>query len=61
MDGDSKNFLTSKTLWANVLWIGTGFLRARFGFVMPPEMETLVLGAINMVLRFITKGPVTWA
>ena len=61
MNTETKTFLTSKTLWVNVVWILAGIMRAQFGYSMSPEIEAAVLGGINMVLRFVTKGPVTWA
>ncbi len=58
---ETKSFIESKTLWVNVLWIVAGFVRARFGYTMTPEIEALVLGAINAVLRFVTKQPIAWS
>ena len=60
MNTETKSFLLSKTLWANLIWILAGIARAQFGYSMSPEMEVAILGGINMVLRFVTKGPVTW-
>ena len=54
----NKKWYTSKTLWVNFLGIvGIAF----FGIgEIPPELLAMGLAVINMILRWITKGPVTF-
>lgn len=58
---ESKNFLLSKTLWVNVL----AFIATMFGVeeLASPEMQgdivAAVMAVVNIVLRFMTKQPIT--
>ena len=59
---DKKWFL-SKTLWVNA-FLFVAAVAANFGFIgeLPADWEVFVLPAvagINLLLRFITKVPVT--
>lgn len=53
----NKKFYLSKTLWVNVLAI-VGLIF--FGGELPAETVTMVLAAINFLLRLITKEPIEW-
>lgn len=55
-----KNILKSKTFWANVLAIVAMIIQTQTGFVVSPEIQTTVLGLINVILRSITKDSVSW-
>lgn len=57
---ESKSPFLSKTLWINVIAIVGMFIYAGNGGTVPPEIATVVLGAINLVLRLITKKPIEW-
>ena len=56
-----KIFYKSKTFWANVLAFATMGLQAKYGFVMSAETQALILSAINLGLRSITKEPIIWS
>lgn len=60
----SKHYLTSKTFWANIIALGVSVGTA-FGLDLniDAEAQTAVVGGImaivNIILRFMTKAPVT--
>lgn len=56
-----KNPLTSKTFWVNLLAIAGIVAQAQFGYVIPPEAQTLVLALGNLGLRIITRQPIDWS
>lgn len=56
-----KGFWTSKTFWFNILAIVVA-VAGQFGFVgFEPDAELIavVVGIVNVLLRFLTKQPVT--
>lgn len=61
---DSKPFWTSKTLWVNVIAgavaVGTAF---GLNLGLDADGQTAIVGGImavvNVILRFMTKAPVT--
>jgi len=53
----NKKFYLSKTFWINVLAI-IGVIV--IGKELSPEKVGVILGGINLLLRFITKKPVEW-
>jgi len=57
---ESKNPFLSKTLWVNALAIVGMFIYSGNGGEVPPEIATVVLGAINLILRLVTKNPIEW-
>lgn len=59
---DSKPFWQSKTFWMNLLAPGLVFLGAQTGVVTDGASDAaLVLGFLNLVLRFVTKGAITFS
>lgn len=52
-----KSFWKSKILWANVVALVAFIVQSQTGFVVPPELQGVALGAINMALRLITGQP----
>ena len=55
-----KKWIKSKTLWVNIISIISIIIRAEYGYVLTPEAEIALLGAINLILRIITKEEITW-
>lgn len=54
----NKLWYKSKTLWVNFVTILAIVI---FGVeTIPPEYIGAILAAINMILRLITKEPITW-
>lgn len=56
----AKSIFKSKTFWVNFLTILTGVMAA-FTSVIPHEVQGYILasvGAINVILRFLTKTAV---
>lgn len=60
---ESKHWLTSKTLWVNII-AGVAAVSTAFGLDLglTPETQTAIVGGImavaNIVLRLVTKQPV---
>lgn len=56
-----KKWYLSKTFWVNIIaivaLIGQSYLGEQF---LPPEDQVIILGAVNLVLRFVTKEKLTW-
>lgn len=57
---DEKPIWLSKTLWVNVIAIAALIAQTYTGFVIDPDKQVVLLGAVNALLRFITKAPVVW-
>lgn len=57
---ESKLWYTSKTLWVNVLSVVGIVLANTVGIEISDEMAVTILGVVNMILRLITKQPVSW-
>jgi len=56
-----KSMFCSKTFWTNVLAIIAMVAQGITGKeILPLELQTAILGLINIALRSITKEPVTW-
>lgn len=61
---DSKPFWASKTLWVNVI-AGAVAVGTAFGVNLGLDAETQtalvggVMAVVNIILRFMTKAPVT--
>jgi hypothetical protein len=61
MDNETKNILTSKTFWVNLLTIGV-IIANRKGKVIDPMLiepvVVVILPFVNILLRTITSTPV---
>ena len=57
----SKKWYTSKTLWVNLLAI-IGVLTQQYSGqeIISTEMQVLLLPAVNVLLRAITKDEIKW-
>lgn len=56
-----KSIFTSKTFWVNILAIVGIVVQGITGKeVFNIEFQAAILGIINIILRTITKEPVTW-
>jgi hypothetical protein len=56
----NKTPLTSKTLWVNLLAVAALLLQYRYGFVLGPEDQLVILAVVNLFLRSITNSPIEW-
>ena len=52
---DTKRWYTSKTLWLNLLAIVALIAQTESGYVLGAEAQAVILAAINLLLRIITK------
>jgi hypothetical protein len=59
-DAVGKKWYGSKTVWTNVVAAGVLLLQLRYGFIIDPTYQSLALSGINLVLRKITKDPITF-
>ena len=55
-----KKWYYSKTFWTNIVAGLAVVAQASYGFVLPVEYQMLALSFINMGLRKISTGEVTW-
>jgi cytochrome b subunit of formate dehydrogenase len=56
-----KMWYCSKTIWVNLIAIASIVLASHTGLYIPPEITTLLLSTINILLRMITKQEVIWS
>jgi len=56
-----KQYLTSKTLWANVIAIIAIVSAGQFDYVLDGTAQATMLVTMNMILRTITKEPLVWS
>jgi len=58
---DEKKWYASKTLWVNVLAVVAIVAQGITGKqILSLEMQGVILGGINMVLRLVTKSEIAW-
>jgi len=55
----TKRWYQSKTLWVNILAMIASILQAKYGLVIPGELQGVILTALNIWLRFETTGEIT--
>lgn len=55
----TKKWYLSKTLWVNAIAIVALVLQAQFGFVIGGEEQLAILAVVNLVLRAVTKEPLS--
>jgi hypothetical protein len=55
-----KKWYYSKTFWANIIAGVAVVAQTSYGFVFPMEYQMLALSLVNMGLRKISTGAVTW-
>jgi hypothetical protein len=53
-----KAWWLSKTLWVNFIALVAAILQAKFGFVLEPTTQVMILTTINLILRCVTKDPI---
>ena len=52
---NTKRWYTSKTLWVNLLAIVALVAQGQFGYLLDAEAQSVILAAINLILRALTK------
>ena len=55
-----KKWYYSKTFWANIVAGVAVVAQVSYGFVFPVEYQMLAMSFINMGLRKISAGEITW-
>lgn len=56
---ETKKWYSSRTLWANLIALGGVVLSGNFGIQLTAEETTASLVVLNMLLRIITKQPLS--
>lgn len=59
-DTVGKPWYTSKTFWVNMIAASALVLQMKYGFVIDSSMQALSLTIVNVVLRKLTKEPITF-
>jgi hypothetical protein len=54
-----KIWYQSKTIWTNVISIIALVIQMKYGFVVSPEYQMLILTTANLILRGVTSSPIT--
>jgi hypothetical protein len=60
MPDAGKKWFTSKTLWVNIIAVVADILLRFFNINLPNGADIAALGAINLILRLITKEAIVW-
>lgn len=61
-DENTTAWWASRTLWVNAIAIAAMVAQGVTGKVLiNMELQATILGVINMVLRFVTKTPISWS
>ena len=55
-----KKWYYSKKFWANIIAGVAVIAQTSYGFVLPLEYQMLALSLVNMGLRKISAGAITW-
>ena len=55
-----KKWYYSKTFWANIIAGVAVVAQTSYGFVLPLEYQMLALSLVNVGLRKISAGAITW-
>ena len=55
IDDKGKPLYKSKIFWANILAVGVMIGQQLFGYTVPVEELAVVLGGVNIVLRYLNK------
>jgi hypothetical protein len=58
---ENKIWYASKILWVNLIALIGMVLQGKFGYVLSPEIQVVILALINMILRAITKQEIVWS
>lgn len=54
-----KKWYKSRTLYVNLVAAVAFFIQQQFGFVIPMELQGMLLAALNAALRLDTSEPLT--
>lgn len=57
---ETKKWYVSKTFWVNLLALAAMFAQGREDLVLDGQTQGIILAAINIILRFITKEKIEW-
>jgi len=55
-----KKWYESKVVWVNAIAVVALVAQSYFGYSIPAAYEATALGLLNLILRAITKDPITW-
>jgi|TARA_R110000868_G_scaffold129506_2_gene338450 hypothetical protein len=55
-----KKWYYSKTFWANIIAGVAVVAQTSYGFLIPVEYQMIAMSAINMGLRKVSSGEITW-
>lgn len=55
-----KKWYTSKTIWLNLVAVIASVVTAKTGYAIPAEYQAMILTAMNVMLRKVTKSEIVW-
>lgn len=59
MDTTTKWF-ASKTMWTNIVAVAASFGAKQLGVDIDAQTQVAILVVINLILRAVTKQPLSW-
>ena len=57
---ESKEFYKSKVFWINLIALIALAVQTQTGFVISAENQVIILGVVNLILRSVTKGAISF-
>ena len=55
-----KAWYKSKTVWVNIIALVALVVQNEIGFKVSAEEQVAILAVVNLILRLLTKQPITW-
>lgn len=55
-----KKWYASKTVWLNLIALIASLAQIKYGLVMSPELQGVILTVCNVILRAVTKEEIVW-
>lgn len=50
----SKKWYLSRTIWINIIALAAFAVQSKYGFVVSPGEQLVVIGFVNLIMRFFT-------
>ena len=57
----TTQWYASKTLWTNVVALAASFGAKQIGVDIDAQTQVGILVVINLILRIVTKQPISWS
>ena len=61
MVAKNKKWYHSKVLWVNAIALVASIAQLKWGLIMDPATQGIILTLVNLILRGITKEEIVWS